>query len=107
MKIFVVSLLLLGFSLGTPCLMAQEDKASDSAKVEHFSHESKKLGKTYYLFSKDVTLKSTGKVQRIYYFAKDPKNKKGKPVAVLPEGKMVSETKNGLPVLKNKTPKKK
>jgi len=35
-----------------------------------YAHENKK-GTTYYLNCKDVTLKSTGRVQRIYYFSKD------------------------------------
>ena len=73
----------------------------------HYSHVSDKLGRTYYLFSKEVPLKNSDKVQTIYYFAKDPNNKKGTPLAAVPEGKMVSETKNGLPVLKNKGGKKK
>ena len=38
-----------------------------------FSHTNSK-GTTYYLNSKDVTLKSTGRVQTIYYFSKDERS---------------------------------
>ena len=68
----------------------------------HYSHESSKSGKTYYLFKKEVPLKNSDKVQTIYYFAKDPANKKGTPLANVPEDRMVSETKNGMLVLKKK-----
>ena len=68
----------------------------------HYSHTSDKLGRTYYLFSKEVPLKNSDKVQTIYFFAKDADNPKGKPLASVPEGKMVSETKTGMLVLKNK-----
>jgi len=73
----------------------------------HYSHVSDKLGRTYYLFSKAVPLKNSDKVQTIYFFAKDANNKKGTPLASVPEGKMVSETKTGMLVLKNKGGKKK
>jgi len=73
----------------------------------HYSHKSEKLGRSYYLFSKEVPLKNSDKVQTIYFFAKDPDNKKGKPLASVPEGKMVSETKTGMLVLKNDGKKKK
>jgi glutathione peroxidase len=63
---------------------------------------SKKNGKTYYLFSKDVPLKNSDKVSTLYYFAKDPNNSKGEPVAKVPDGKVVTEGKNGVPILKNK-----
>ncbi len=69
---------------------------------EHYSHVSEKLGKTYYLFKKEVPLKNSTKVQTIYFFAKDPKNPKGTPLASVPEGKEVSETKTGMLVLKKK-----
>ena len=72
----------------------------------HYSHVSEKLGRTYYLFSKSVPLKNSDKVQTIYFFAKDPKNKKGTPLSAVPEGKMVSETKTGMLVLKNNGKKK-
>lgn len=72
------------------------------AAVGGYSHKSKKLGKTYYLFKKDVPLKNSDKVQTIYFFAKDPKNPKGTPLSQVPRGKVVSETKTGMLVLKNK-----
>ena len=53
-------------------------------------------GKTYILHSKDTTLKN-GNTQTIYFFAKE--EKEGALDAV-PAGYQVSETKNGLPVLK-------
>lgn len=67
-----------------------------------YSHESSKSGKTYYLFKKEVPLKNSEKVQTIYYFSGDPENKKGTPLAEVPAGKVVSETKTGMLVLKNK-----
>ena len=73
----------------------------------HYSQVSEKLGRKYYLFSKSVPLKNSDKVQTIYFFAKDPNNKKGTPLSAVPEGKMVSETKTGMLVLKNDGKKKK
>ena len=62
-----------------------------------FSHTNSK-GQTYYLNSKDVTLKSTGRVQTIYFFSKD---KRGTALDSLPAGKKVVEnTRTGLPFLK-------
>ena len=55
-------------------------------------------GVTYFLHAKSRALKS-GKQQTLYYFAK--KAGAGALDAV-PAGYMVSETKNGLPVLKKK-----
>ena len=75
--------------------------AGSSSSSGHYSHKSSK-GKTYYLFKKEVPLKNSDKIQTIYYFAKDPANKKGTPLANVPEDRMVSETKNGLLVLKKK-----
>ena len=68
----------------------------------HYSHTSKKLGRTYYLFSKEVPLKNSNGTSTIYFFAKDPNNAKGTPLAAVPEGRMVSETKSGMLVLKKK-----
>jgi YHS domain-containing protein len=53
-------------------------------------------GRTYYLHSQETTLKNGGQ-QTIYYFAKE-----AKPNAIdaVPAGYMVSESRNGLPVLK-------
>ncbi len=69
---------------------------------EAFSYQNSK-GKAYYLFSKEVKLKNSDKIRKIFYFSKDPNNKKGQAVEEIPESKIVSETKNGLPVLKNKS----
>ena len=81
------------------CFMPSS-QAADPA-VTPYSHTNTK-GKTYYLFSKDVQRKNSKKVQTIYYFAKDPKNSKGKPLAKVPKDRMVSETKTGMLVLKKK-----
>ena len=59
-----------------------------------FTHTNSK-GKTYILHSRDTTLKN-GNTQTIYFFAKE--EKEGALDAV-PAGYVVSETKNGLPVL--------
>ena len=56
-------------------------------------------GNTYYLHSKDTTLKS-GRVQTLYFFAKAIKDEGA--LDAVPEGYEVSESKNGLPVLKKK-----
>lgn len=61
-----------------------------------YSHKNSK-GQTYYLHSKNVTLRG-GRKQTIYYFAREVK-----PGAIdeLPEGRMVVENKRtGLPLLK-------
>lgn len=54
-------------------------------------------GSTYYLHSKESTLKN-GRIQRIYFFAKDVREADA--LDAIPEGRMVAESKNGLPVLK-------
>lgn len=72
-----------------------------------YAHVSKKSGKTYYLFTKDTKLKNSGKIQPLYYFAKDPNNAKGTPLSEVPAGKVVAEMKNGVPMLKNSGTKKK
>lgn len=56
-------------------------------------------GNTYYLHSKDTTLKN-GRVQTLYFFAKAVKDEGS--LDAVPEGYEVSESKNGLPVLKKK-----
>ncbi len=67
-----------------------------------FSHTNKK-GITYYLHEQNVVLKSTGKTQTIYFFAKEvlTVSKKGNPVTALdalPAGKSVKENaRTGLP----------
>jgi len=54
-------------------------------------------GRTYYLHMKETTLKS-GNTYPLYYFAKEVKEENA--LDAVPEGRVVSETKNGLPVLK-------
>lgn len=55
-------------------------------------------GQMYHLHSKDVTLKSTGRKQRIFFFSKKPAGSVDKP-----EGYGVVENKRtGLPFLKKK-----
>ena len=62
-----------------------------------YQHTNSK-GRVYHLNSKDVTLKSTGRVQTIYYFSKDSRSTG----CNLPSGKAVIEnSKTGLPMLKN------
>ena len=82
-----------------------ETSLKTATATGHYSHESKKLGKSYYLFKKVVELKNSDKTQTIYFFAKDKNNKKGEPVATVPDDKMVSETKTGMLVLKKKAKK--
>ncbi len=53
--------------------------------------------RTYYLHRKDTTLKN-GRTQTIYFFAKDVREEGS--MDAVPEGYMVSESRNGLPVLK-------
>ena len=64
-----------------------------------YSHTNSK-GQTYYLHSKDVTLKG-GRQQTIYYFAKEVKSEGS--LDALPAGKTVVENaRTGLPMLKGK-----
>ena len=74
----------------------------ETSATGHYSHKSEKLGKTYYLFKKEIALKNSDKIQTIYFFGKDKDNPKGTPLAEVPQGKVVSETKTGMLVLKNK-----
>ncbi len=53
--------------------------------------------RTYYLHMRETTLKS-GNTQTIYFFAKEIKDEGA--LDEVPAGYVVSETKNGLPVLK-------
>lgn len=55
-------------------------------------------GNTYFLHKRDTTLKN-GRTQTIYFFAKEVKDGA---LDAVPAGYMVSESKNGLPVLKKK-----
>ena len=64
-----------------------------------YAVQSKKSGKTFYLHSKEVTLKG-GRQQRIFYFAGTVKDGA---LDALPDGYMVSEnSRTGLPLLKKK-----
>lgn len=61
-----------------------------------YEHTNSK-GQKYYLHQKDVTLKG-GRVQRIYYFAREEKEGT---IDAVPEGMMVVENpRTGLPILK-------
>ncbi len=61
-----------------------------------YSHKNSK-GQTYYLHSKNVTLRG-GRKQTIYYFARE---EKAGVLNELPEGRVVVENKRtGLPLLK-------
>jgi hypothetical protein len=64
-------------------------------KIMAYSYTNSK-GNSYFLHSKTTQLKS-GREQTIYYFAKTVKEGA---LDVVPDGYLVSETKNGLPVLK-------
>jgi hypothetical protein len=55
-------------------------------------------GKDYFLHARTVELKG-GRKQQLYFFAKEPK---AGALDRVPDGYEVSETKNGLPVLKRK-----
>jgi hypothetical protein len=54
-------------------------------------------GRTYYLHKKETTLKN-GRTQTIYFFAKEVKPQGS--LNAVPAGYAVSESRNGLPVLK-------
>lgn len=53
-------------------------------------------GRTYYLHSQETTLKNGG-TQVIYFFAKDVRDNA---IDAVPAGYVVSESRNGLPILK-------
>lgn len=55
-------------------------------------------GQTYYLHSREVTLRGSGKTQRIFFFARTEKDGS---LNELPAGyKVVENTRTGLPILK-------
>lgn len=83
---------------------ATELADDDEKKVKPYAHKSSK-GTTYYLFGREQKLKNSDKTFMMYFFAKDPENKKGTPLAKVPEDRVVSETKTGLLVLKKKETK--
>ena len=87
------------------CIRDRTTTASSSSKP--YSHVSSKSGKTYYLFMKIVPLKNSDKTSTIYWFAKEPTSEKGTAVSKVPADRVVSETKNGMLVLKSKNKKKK
>ncbi len=60
-----------------------------------FSYTNSK-DRTYILHKQNTTLKN-GRTQTIYFFAKEEKDGA---IDAVPDGYVVSETKNGLPVLK-------
>jgi len=60
-----------------------------------FNYKNSK-GTTYHLHSRETTLKNGGK-QTIYFFAKTVKDGS---INAVPAGYVVSESRNGLPVLK-------
>jgi len=63
-----------------------------------FTHTNER-GTLYHCNCKDVTLKSTGRVQRIYYFSKDARST----ACDKPDGYNVKEnTRTGLPFLTKK-----
>jgi len=65
-------------------------------RIMAYSYTNKK-GTTYFLHSKEVTLKG-GRKQRIYYFAKEAKVNA---IDAMPEGYIVIENeRTGLPILK-------
>ena len=62
-----------------------------------YAHTNSK-GNTYFLHGRETTLKN-GQKRTLYFFAKEVKDGA---LDAVPEGYVVSESKNGLPVLKNK-----
>lgn len=64
-----------------------------------YQHKNSK-GQTYYLHGTEVTLRGSGKKQRIFFFAKETRTGS---LDELPSGYFVVESKKtGLPVLKKK-----
>ena len=94
-------LVLCQFPLATPVGAQSKKKQVETKDPSPFAFKNSK-GKTYYLFSREQKVKNSKKTFTMYYFALDPKNKKGTPVPEVPKDRIVSETKNGLPVLKKK-----
>ena len=103
MKLFLLLFLTLGCSL----LSGQESVSEESSEAQPQAEEVRPLeqknskGVTYYLHRVEVKSKS-GKVHTFYFFTKTYPARKGQPVAALPAGYMISETKSGLPILKKK-----
>jgi len=106
MNRLVLTAALLTLSLGLPHLTggsahAQSEQIQSETKAKPYAHKNTK-GKTYYLFSRQQSVKNSDKTFTMYFFASDPENKKGTPVAAVPADRQVSETKTGLLVLKKK-----
>ena len=65
-----------------------------------FSYKNKR-GHMYWLHSKDVKLKSTGKIQKIFFFSKDKESHGGS--ITMPSGfEVIESERTGLPMLKKK-----
>jgi hypothetical protein len=62
-----------------------------------FEYKNKK-GQMYYLHTKDVKLKSTGRIQKIFFFSKDHHGG----INMLPGYRVVENPRTGLPFLKKK-----
>jgi hypothetical protein len=69
---------------------------SERNRTMAFSYTNSK-DRTYFLHSKDTTLRNGAK-QTLYFFAKEVKEEGS--LDAVPAGYIVSESKNGLPVLK-------
>jgi hypothetical protein len=76
-------------------LAGPEDNRPKRKGKMAFSYTNSK-DRTYYLHSQETTLKNGGQ-QTIYYFGKEAK---ANAIDAVPEGYVVSESRNGLPVLK-------
>ena len=101
--IFCAALVLLQVPVVSTAV-AEAKKEEVKKEVVPFAYTNAK-GKTYYLFSRQQKVKNSDKTFTMYFFASDPKNKKGTPLAKVPDDREVSETKSGLPVLKKKKKK--
>ena len=79
-------------------ISASKNIINQKKKIMSFQHTNSK-GTNYHLNCKDVTLKSTGRVQRIYFFSKDSRST----ACDKPDGYNVKEnSRTGLPFLTKK-----
>ena len=79
-------------------ISASKNIINQKKKIMSFQHTNSK-GTNYHLNCKDVTLKSTGRVQRIYFFSKDSRST----ACDKPDGYNVKENaRTGLPFLTKK-----
>lgn len=98
MKILATTLLLIVLC-AAPAIHAANE--GDPAKPVQPHAVTNQKGNTYYLHSTEIKSKSKdGKSRTFYFFTKKNPADKGTPVGQVPEGYEVSETKNGLPVLR-------